>query len=295
MPPEFSDQLRARADATRSFADLFARADACLAKYREAGMALPEPLQRLVTALADLPDAAILADATARAYEDVLSMVAAKANGEAAEAPPAAPERRRVDVASRQPDPFELNQLCIVCETVRFHRNGPRQKVCPSCRALDPRANTEALRALYQQKQQPAAAAPPPASDDTPCVGPSVSDADDVERCPLGKRVTRTSAKARGPLRCPDCHLEHKRRMVQRRLPEKRREDRELMERIGESAPPPAPAPVEERRFSRPIVSDGVEFETTGWDGREGLTSYPGGSSLGGSVGVVTGVRGVRV
>lgn len=198
---------------------------------------------------------------------------------EAPDEPPAAflGKACRVDVASRQPDPFELNQLCIVCEVARFHRNGPRQKVCQECRAMEPRASIEALRALYQQHRVgPPAANQPLASTgiQQACVGPSV---DESEPCPLKKQVQRTNLKARGPLRCPDCHLENHRRRVQRRLSVKRAEDRDLQDRITQSAPP---ALVMDPHAGG-LSSDDDELVTV-WNGGEGLTRHSGGSSLGG-------------
>lgn len=194
---------------------------------------------------------------------------------------------RRVDVPGRQPDPFALNQLCIVCEVARFHRNGPRQKVCPSCRAIDPRISVAALRALYRQMQDQTGASQPPTRTgvEQACVGPAL---DESEPCPLEKRVQRTNPKARGPLRCPDCYLESHRRRTQRRLSVKRAEDRDLAERIDQAAPPAlAMDAARVDRVSRCDTADD-ELETV-WNGGEGLTSHQGGSSLRGAPDLASG------
>jgi hypothetical protein len=171
-------------------------------------------------------------------------------------APPPLPEVQRpvrADVRGRAPDPFAFNAACVVCGK-NFRKNGPRQTVCSPCRKLDPRISIEALKALYAKRQEPAPGVPARTTVED-CVGPAQNG---LEPCPLKKQVLR-DPKARGPIRCPDCFLEVKRRNTTARLAEKRTLDKAVAARIdGVRAP----------------ASDEETVLETVWNGGEGLSSY---------------------
>lgn len=155
--------------------------------------------------------------------------------------------------------PFNLNGDCEVCGQP-YRKDGPRQRVCRDCRRLDPRVSIEALKALHAKRQQPTEPEAVPATDEKEkgergaCVGPSPYF---DERCPLKKTWPRVKGQER--MRCPDCHLECKRRRVRARLVDKRAEDAELAGRIA---------------VARPPRDEEYDYETV-WNGGEGLTRVP--------------------
>ncbi len=127
-------------------------------------------------------------------------------------------------------------ETCRKTYTPKNHK----QKICDECRATygprgPGRINKGIRRAADRAEARRGRATPRlPLTETVPCGGPG---ARGVEPCPRGKVVSKTK-QARGPLRCPDCHLENKRRMVRARLPELRQEQKTRLGKVNAAAAP---------------------------------------------------------